>query len=81
MGAGKAPARPTLVFAHVREPVEPAVAATAVAVLTSVGLAGAFLAPIVAGSLIAAVGYPATFGLSGALGAVGVLLAWVAPEP
>ena len=70
-----------LVFAYVRELVEPAVAATAVAVLTSVGLAGAFLAPIVAGGLIAAVGYPATFGLSGALGAVGVLLAWVAPEP
>ncbi len=70
-----------LVFAYVRELVAPAVAATAVAVLTSVGLAGAFLAPIVAGSLIAAVGYPATFGLSGLLGGVGVLLAWVAPEP
>ena len=70
-----------LVFAYVRELVEPAVAATAVAFLTSVGLAGAFLAPIAAGALIDAVGYPATFALAGVVGGVGVLLAWFAPEP
>jgi len=70
-----------LVFAYVRELVDPAVAATAVAFLTSVGLAGAFLAPIAAGALIETVGYPTTFGLAGALGGVGVLVAWFAPEP
>jgi len=70
-----------LVFAYVRELVAPAVAATAVAFLTSVGLAGAFLAPIAAGALIDAVGYPATFALGGAVGGLGVLLAWFAPEP
>ena len=41
-----------LVFAYVRELVDPRVAATAVAFLTSVGLAGAFAAPIAAGALI-----------------------------
>jgi nitrate/nitrite transporter NarK len=70
-----------LVFAYVRELVAPAVAATAVAFLTSVGLAGAFLAPIAAGALIGAVGYPTTFALAGVLGGVGVALAWFAPEP
>jgi nitrate/nitrite transporter NarK len=70
-----------LVFAYVRELVEPAVAATAVAFLTSVGLAGAFLAPIAAGALIDAVDYPATFALAGVVGGVGVLVAWFAPEP
>lgn len=70
-----------LVFAYVRELVEPTVAATAVAFLTSVGLAGAFLAPIIAGGLISAVGYPVTFALAGGVGGVGVLLAWFAPEP
>jgi nitrate/nitrite transporter NarK len=70
-----------LVFAYVRELVEPAVAATAVAFLTSVGLAGAFLAPIAAGALIDAVGYPATFALAGGVGGAGFLLAWFAPEP
>jgi predicted MFS family arabinose efflux permease len=70
-----------IVFAYVRELVDPAVAATAVAFLTSVGSAGAFLAPIAAGGLISAVGYRATFALAGGLGAVGVLLAWYAPDP
>ncbi|WP_255148696.1 MFS transporter [Halorarius halobius] len=70
-----------LVFAYVRELVAPEVAATAVAFLTSVGLAGAFLAPIAAGALIELVGYPITFGLAGGLGLVGVVLALYAPEP
>ena len=70
-----------LVFAYVRELVEPTVAATAVAFLTSVGLAGAFLAPIAAGWLISVAGYGTTFAAAGGLGAVGVALAWRAPEP
>jgi len=70
-----------LVFAYVRELVAPAIAATAVAVLTSVGLAGAFVAPIAGGAVVAALGYPAAFAIAGALGAVGAALAWLAPEP
>lgn len=70
-----------LVFAYVRELVAPEVAATAVAFLTSVGLAGAFVAPIAAGALIGARGYATAFAVAGALGLVGVALAWAAPEP
>jgi len=70
-----------LVFAYVRELVDPEVAATAVAVLTSVGLAGAFLAPIAGGALIGAAGFGTAFAAAGALGAVGAALAWFAPEP
>ncbi|PSQ28107.1 MFS transporter [Halobacteriales archaeon QS_9_68_17] len=69
-----------LVFAYVRELVDPTVAATAVAFLTSVGLAGAFAAPVAAGALIGAVGYGTTFAVAGALGGLGVGLAWYAPE-
>ena len=70
-----------LVFAYVRELVEPAVAATAVAFLTSVGLAGAFLAPIVGGALIDATSYGTAFLAAGVLGLVGVGMSWLAPEP
>ena len=70
-----------LAFAYVRELVDPAVAATAVAFLTSVGLAGAFLSPIVGGLVIDAAGYGTAFAVAGALGAIGVALAWFAPEP
>ncbi|OYR52079.1 hypothetical protein DJ74_02360 [Halorubrum sp. Ea8] len=69
-----------LVFAYVRELVAPAVAATAVAFLTSVGLAGAFLAPIAAGRLIEASNYETAFLVAGVLGVLGTLLAWFAPE-
>jgi len=69
-----------LVFAYVRELVEPAVAATAVAFLTSVGLAGAFIAPIAAGRLIDTSNYETAFLVAGALGVLGAILAWYAPE-
>jgi len=69
-----------LSFAYVRELVEPTVAATAVAFLTSVGLAGAFVSPIVGGAVIDAAGYDTAFLLVGGLGFLGVLLAWYAPE-
>jgi MFS family permease len=68
------------VFAYVRELVEPAVAATAVAFLTSVGLVRAFLAPIAAGRLIDASNYDTEFLVAGVLGVFGALLAWFAPE-
>lgn len=70
-----------LIFAYVRELVEPAVAATAVAFLTSVGLVGAFIAPIAAGRLIDASNYETAFLIAGTLGVLGALLAWYAPEP
>jgi len=70
-----------LAFAYVRELVDPAVAATAVAFLTGVGLAGAFLSPIVGGFVIDTAGYDLAFGLAGGLGGIGVALAWYAPEP
>lgn len=70
-----------LQFAYVRELVAPSVAATAVAFQTSVGLLGAFAAPVAGGWLVGRVGYPATFLLAGALGVVGLLLAVSAPEP
>ena len=69
-----------LSFAYVRELVEPTVAATAVAFLTSVGLAGAFVSPILGGAVIDAAGYETAFFLVGGLGFLGVLLAWYAPE-
>ncbi len=70
-----------LLFAYVRELVTPATAATAVAFLTSVGLAGAFVSPIVGGAVVEAAGYPVAFALAGVVGALGAGLAWVAPEP
>jgi predicted MFS family arabinose efflux permease len=70
-----------LVFGYVRELVAPSVATTAVAFLTSVGLAGGFVSPIVGGALIGAAGYPAAFAVGGGVGLAGVGLALVAPEP
>lgn len=70
-----------LSFAYVRELVSERVAATAVAFQTSVGLGGAFLAPIAAGWLIDATGYRETFLLAAVLAVAGVALAWVVPEP
>lgn len=68
-------------FAYIRELVTVRVAATAVAFLTSVGLAGAFFAPIVGGAVIEATGYDGAFLVAGALSATGIVLAWLAPEP
>jgi predicted MFS family arabinose efflux permease len=70
-----------LSFSYVRELVPARVAATAVAFLTSVGLAGAFLAPILGGTVIGAGGYDVAFLGAAVLAAVGVVLAWAAPEP
>jgi predicted MFS family arabinose efflux permease len=70
-----------LSFAYVREVVEPRVAATAVAFQTSVGLAGAFVAPIAGGAVVERAGFDAAFLLAGGLAICGILLAWRAPEP
>ena len=70
-----------LSFTYVREVVETNVAATAVAFQTSVGLAGAFLSPIVGGTIVDTVGFEIAFLLAGALAVVGTVLAWRVPEP
>ena len=70
-----------LSFAYVRELVDPHVAATAVAFLTAIGLAGAFLAPIAGGAVIETAGYATAFVLAGLLAVVGIVVAWLAPEP
>lgn len=70
-----------LSFAYIRELVASRVAATGVAFLTAVGLAGAFVAPIAGGAVIDTLGYEPAFLAAGVLSAVGVALAWRAPEP
>jgi MFS family permease len=70
-----------LLFSYVAELVPNEVGATAVALLTAVGLGGAGVAPVAAGVLIERVGYRSTFLVAGAVGAAGVALAWRAPEP
>ncbi|MWG33806.1 MFS transporter [Halomarina oriensis] len=70
-----------LSFTYVRELVNTRVAATAVAFQTSVGLAGAFLAPIVGGAVVDSAGFETAFLLAGVLAVVGVGLGWLAPEP
>jgi MFS family permease len=72
---------PGLSFAYVRQLVDSEVAATAVAVQTAVGLAGAFFAPIVGGAVIEQYSYGLSFTIAGALSAVGIVIAWVSPEP
>jgi MFS family permease len=69
-----------LVFVYVRELVSPRVAATAVATVTTAGLGGAFVAPIIGGTVIDTAGYPAAFLGAGVLSALGLVLSWWAPE-
>lgn len=69
-----------LLFSYVTEVVASEVRTTALSLLTAAGLAGAGIAPVVAGGLIERVGYQPTFLLAGVLGAVGIAVAWRAPE-
>lgn len=70
-----------LLFSYVTEVVDPAVRTTAVALMTSIGLTGAFIAPIAGGALIDTAGYRAAFLVAVGVTIVGILLAWRAPEP
>lgn len=70
-----------LSFAYVRELVPGRVGGTAVAFHTGAGMGGAFASPIAGGAVIDAVGYPVAFLGAAGLAAVGVAVAWVAPEP
>jgi nitrate/nitrite transporter NarK len=69
-----------LLYTYIAEVVDPAVRTTAVALMTSMGLLGAFSAPLVAGIIIEHAGYGPAFLVGGAVGAVGVLVAWLTPE-
>jgi predicted MFS family arabinose efflux permease len=69
-----------LLYTYVAEVVAPAVRSTAVAMLTSVGLLGAFVAPIAGGAIIDRAGYRPAFLLAGGVAVVGVVLAWYAPD-
>jgi predicted MFS family arabinose efflux permease len=70
-----------LSFTYVREVVDSRVAATAVAFQTSVGLTGAFLAPIAGGIVVDRAGFDTAFLLAGGLAICGLAVAWRAPEP
>lgn len=70
-----------LSFTYVREVVDTHVAATAVAFQTSIGLTGAFIAPIAGGAVVDMAGFDIAFLLAGVLAVFGVALAWRAPEP
>ncbi|USZ69986.1 MFS transporter (plasmid) [Halorussus salilacus] len=69
-----------LFYTYVVEVVSPAVRTTAVSMLTSVGLLGAFLAPIVGGEIIARAGYRPAFLLATGVAVLGAVLSWYAPE-
>lgn len=68
-----------LLFSYIAEVVRPSVRTTAVSMLTSVGLFGAFIAPIAGGVIIDAAGYRTAFLVAGGVATVGVVLAWRAP--
>ena len=70
-----------LLFSYIAELVPPAVGTTAVSLLTSVGLFGAFAAPITAGTIIDRAGYAPAFLVAGGVAFLGVLFALRAPEP
>jgi len=70
-----------LLFTYVTEVVPDEVTTTAISTMTSVGLFGAFLAPIVAGEVIARAGYRTAFLAGLVVALAGVALAWRAPDP
>lgn len=70
-----------LLFSYIAELVPAAVRTTAVSLLTSVGLLGAFAAPIAAGTIIDRAGYGSAFLVAGGVALIGVLFALRAPEP
>ncbi|WP_137286326.1 MFS transporter [Halorussus salinisoli] len=69
-----------LLYTYVAEVVASAVRTTAISMLTSVGLFGAFAAPIAGGAIIDRAGYRPAFLLAGVVAVAGVVLAWYAPD-
>lgn len=70
----------SLSFTYVSEVVDSRVAATAVAFQTSIGLTGAFLAPIAGGIVVDQAGFDTAFLLAGILAIFAIAVAWVALE-
>lgn len=70
-----------LLYTYMAEVVDPAVRGTAVSMLTSVGLFGAFAAPIAGGEIISRAGYRPAFLVAAVVAVAGVVLAWYAPDP
>jgi len=70
-----------VVYSYVREVVDEDVTGTALGLLTTAGIAGAFSAPLIAGALIGDVAaYGRAFGYAAAVTALGLGLSWIAPE-
>lgn len=68
-------------YAAVQESVRPSVAVTAIALLTTASLIGSFSSPVITGYLIEEVGFTPAFGYAAVLAGVGVVSAWLTPEP
>lgn len=70
-----------VVYSYVKEAVDPADAGTALSILGSAGISGAFSAPVIAGGLIDLTGtYAAAFAYAVGLGVVGICLVFVTAE-
>jgi nitrate/nitrite transporter NarK len=70
-----------IVYSYVQESVDPGISGTALSVLGTAGISGAFTAPLVAGALIDATdAYLAAFGYAVGIAVLGLALAWGAPE-
>lgn len=70
-----------VVYSYVREIVAAEITGTALALLTTAGVSGAFSPPLITGALIEATGsYLSAFAYAAALTMVGLVLSWIAPE-
>lgn len=70
-----------ILYSYVREVVEPERHGTALSLLVTASLSGAFLAPAITGWLIDQTAtYTAGFSFAGILGVLGIVLAWLSPE-
>lgn len=70
-----------VVYSYVQEAVDPENAGTALSILGSAGISGAFSAPVIAGGLIDLTGtYAAAFAYAVGLGIAGVGLVFVTAE-
>jgi MFS family permease len=67
-------------YVYVEEVSPPTTGGTSLAVLTTLSIAGALLAPVAAGWLIGEVSWPAAFGFGGVLAAVGIAAILRLPE-
>jgi nitrate/nitrite transporter NarK len=70
-----------VVYSYVQESVEAGVSGTALSVLGTAGISGAFTAPLIAGALIDATdAYATAFAYAVGIAVLGLGVAWVAPE-